>query len=91
MTLVVSVFSLSYTDTHFYILSLPLTLLLKEVKWSFREVYDLIIFFCEVNLHEVSDFFGEVKWKLVKSHTVHRGGGQVYTKKLLNSTQSQSL
>ncbi len=38
-------------------------------------------------LHEVLDFFGEVKWKLVKSNTVHRGGPEVSKKILLNSIQ----
>jgi hypothetical protein len=33
-------------------------------------------------------FFGEVKWKLVKSNTVHRGGPEVSKKNLLNSIQS---
>ena len=37
----------------------------------------------EVKLYEVWDFFGEVKWKLVKSSTVRRGGAQVSKRKLL--------
>jgi hypothetical protein len=49
-----------------------------EVKfsWSVWPHY----FFREVKLHAVLDFFGEVKWKLVKSNTVHRGGAQHPTK-----------
>jgi hypothetical protein len=41
-----------------------------------------------VKLHVVSPVFGEVKRKLVKSNTVHRGGGakkiiELYTKSIV--------
>ena len=73
------------------------TLSLNSVKWSFPESI-WSHFFRESKFHEVLEFFGEVKWSLVKSNTVqcthvrwsglHKNFIEFYTKSMVVNCQN---